>query len=432
MNDPDPAGILGAVFESAIDGILVIDEHGVIQMANAAVTDLFGYPEDSLVGENVSVLMGREHAARHDGYLQRYLRTGEARIIGVGREVEGRRCDGSAFPFRLSVGELDLPGGRLFTGIVHDLTAERAYLAELRGLAATLENRVEQRTLALEEALEMLNAEIEERRQAERIADDSREDALQALERERELGELKSRFVSLASHEFRTPLATILSSAELLRRYTEAEQQARRERHVDRIRKSVVHLTDVLDDFLSLSRIEEGRVGRHVGPTDLGELADEFADYIAPVLRPRQRLGISAPRVGAEPFLTDPKFVRAILTNLVSNAAKYSSADAEIALRLAVAAARGGQPRALEIEVADRGIGIPRAEQPRLFDRFFRATNVENVQGTGLGLHIVRRYVELLDGEIGFVSEEGVGTTFTVRLPEREEEGAGATVPRER
>ena len=110
MTYTDPAALLAAVFESAIDGVLVIDERGTMTMANAAAADLFGYTEEELVGQNVRMLMGAEHAARHDGYLQRYLRTGEARIIGVGREVQGRRRNGELFPFRLSVGELDLPG----------------------------------------------------------------------------------------------------------------------------------------------------------------------------------------------------------------------------------------------------------------------------------------------------------------------------------
>ena len=413
MAQQDYARLLESVFESAIDGILVIDARGTIKMANAAAADLFGYTEAAMLGQNVSTLMGADHAHRHDGYLERYLRTGEARIIGVGREVEGKRRDGSKFPFRLSVGELRLPDETLFTGIVHDRSAEHAYQQELASLNATLERRVTSRTIALEEAAELLNREIETRRAAEREAAESREEALVALERERELGELKSRFVSLASHEFRTPLATILSSAELLKRYTEAHQQDRRERHIARIRKAVIHLTDVLNDFLSLGRMDEGRITPTPEEVDLAVEVREFVEYITPTLKPGQSVLLTSPRA-ERAFRTDRRFLQNILTNLVSNASKYSPRDGQIQLKVAVEPA----PRALRIEVVDKGIGIPAEEQDRLFARFFRAQNAENIQGTGLGLHIVSRYVRMLGGEIWFESVEGEGSHFYVRLPE--------------
>ena len=390
--------LLAAVFESAIDGVLVIDERGVIQLANAAAGDLFGYPEEQLIGRNVSILMNRDHAARHDGYLERYLRTGEARIIGIGREVEGRRRDGSSFPFRLSVGEITLPDRTLFSGIVHDRSAEHAYQRELAELARSLEEKVAARTRELEGA---------------------REDALRALERERELGEMKSRFVSLASHEFRTPLSTILSSAELLRRYTETAQQARRERHIERIRNTVVHLTDLLNDFLSLGRMDEGRVAPQVGPVNLPALVAEFGEYIAPVLKTDQRVELTgAEAVGM--VYTDSRMLRNVLNNLVSNASKYSPLGAVLRVRFSrLGSEADGASSRFRVEVADDGIGIPPSEQAQLFGRFFRASNAEHTQGTGLGLHIVRRYVELLGGTIGFASELGRGSTFTVELPDR-------------
>jgi PAS domain S-box-containing protein len=403
--------LLAAVFLSAIDGILVINHTGEIEMVNTAAADLFGYSTDEIKGKNVSMLMGAEHASNHDGYINRYLRTGEARIIGIGREVYGQRKDGSKFPFRLSVGELSLPDRVLFTGVVHDMSAEHAYKRELSELNASLEKRVKDRTLKLSEAFDQLQAEIQERRRAEEIAARSREDALRALERERELGELKTRFVSIASHEFRTPLSTILSSVELLKRYTEAEQQDRRDRHIDRIKKSVIHLTDILNDFLSLGRMDEGRLSPSPEHIQLEPLIKDFVEYITPTFKPSQRIELSL-KLDQPTFYTDQRFLRNILNNLASNASKYSDVGGKIMVGVECA------NKTLNIEVRDNGIGIPKEEQAQLFDRFFRARNADTIQGTGLGLHIVSRYLQLLNGKISFKSTEGEGTTFYVTIPE--------------
>jgi PAS domain S-box-containing protein len=403
--------LLEAVFTSAIDGILVINERGVIMMANDAAAKLFGYEKEAFIGRNVSFLMGTDHAAKHDGYLSRYMRTGVARIIGIGREVQGRKKGGEMFPFRLSVGELTLPDRTIFTGVVHDISSERAAQAELAELNTSLEKRVKDRTLELHEAFEQLQAEIAERRRAESEAASSREDALRALERERELGEMKTRFVSIASHEFRTPLSTILSSAELLKRYTETEQQDRRERHIERIKKSVIHLTDILNDFLSLGRMDEGRLDPNPQPIKLEPVIKDFVEYISPTFKPSQRIVLSLDLEQAV-FHTDERFLRNILNNLVSNASKYSDVGSEI--KVDVKSSNG----ILTLSVIDTGIGIPKEEQSQMFDRFFRARNADTIQGTGLGLHIVSRYLQLLGGKIDFESREGEGTSFHVSIPE--------------
>ncbi len=403
--------LLQAVFSSAIDGILVINERGTIEMSNAAAAGLFDYSREELLGRNVKFLMGADHSAKHDGYLSRYMRTGEARIIGIGREVQGRRKNGEMFPFRLSVGELSLPDRTIFTGVVHDVSAERQAQSALAELNASLEQRVKDRTIELNEAFEQLHTEIAERRRAEAIAAESREDALRALERERELGEMKTRFVSIASHEFRTPLSTILSSAELLKRYTEAEQQDRRERHIERIKKSVIHLTDILNDFLSLGRMDEGRLKPSPKSIDLASEINDFVDYITPTFKPSQKIKLSL-KLENPTFTIDGRFLRNILNNLTSNASKYSDVGAVIDLFVQA------KDKVLTIRVQDQGIGIPKEEQAQMFDRFFRAKNADTIQGTGLGLHIVSRYLQLLNGSIEFESVEGVGTTFTVLIPE--------------
>ena len=231
-----------------------------------------------------------------------------------------------------------------------------------------------------------------------------------ALEKEKELSELKSRFVSMASHEFRTPLSTILSSVSLIGRYAESTDQPKREKHVNRIKSAVRNLTGILNDFLSLSKLEEGKVDNKPEPFLIQELCEDVIDEMQGLLKPGQYFFLSTPPEPVEVTL-DRRLIRNILFNLFSNAMKYSSDGKPINCICRV------EDGLLLLEVRDEGIGIPEADQAHLFTRFFRAANSTNIQGTGLGLNIVKRYVELMDGSVTFASELGVGTTFTVRLP---------------
>ena len=380
---------LRALFEMATDGIITMNERGVIENVNRAACELFGYEPLELRGQKVNMLMGQHDRTHHDNYLQRYQRTGVPHIIGTGREVTGRRKDGREFPLRLAVSEVPLPGGTIYTGILHDLSEFHLARKRVEDLNRNLEAKVVERTRALRQR----EAELE-----------------QALNKERELNALKSRFLSMASHEFKTPLSAVLSSAELLEMYTEGSQQPQRQRHLDRIKATVGQLTEVLNDFLSLSQLEQGMVQctkRHI---DLRSLLSTAIEDSAGELREGQRIHLRLPREELAAF-TDPKLLRHVLVNLLSNAAKYSAAESPIELAVAVA----GDD--LRIDVRDRGIGIPPEDQAYLFDRFYRARNVENIRGSGLGLNIVDHYVRLLGGRISFSSTEGEGSIFTVELP---------------
>ncbi len=666
---------LEAIIKSATDGIIVIGEDGHIEELNAAAARLFGYEIDELIGKNVNMLMPQPHRRQHDSYLQNYLRTGIRRIIGIGREVEGMRKDGSIFPFRLSISEVKLRNRRIFTGIVHDLTeqkkaekalrdekekaqmyfdlantinvvldrqgnivelnnkgcafigrreaevigknwfklvlqdeerervsdsfcrmingeqelipyyentvydkdgsacfyawhnnlihdrqgrvtgmitsgtditerrrAERALQKEkeraqqyldvantifvvinrdeaiellnekgcellgyreadvlgrnwfdlvmpaddregvrqvfrhlmdegekgqdyyenhiltrqgdrrliawrnalitdeqgrnvatissgvditeqraaeerIKRLNAELEERVEIRTEELAEAVnqllninKQLEYEIQERKSAEHALRKSERELRKAYEREKELSELKSRFVSMASHEFRTPLSTILSSADIIEAYQQTEQQARREKHTNRIKSAVSNLTSILNDFLSLSRLEEGKITHAPEEFELQDFCREVVDELQGLLREGQQIRCQGPTKETT-ILIDKKFLKNILFNLLSNAIKYSPAGKPIDLTLE------RRDDLLFIQVTDYGIGIPGEEQQHLFTRFFRARNVENIQGTGLGLNIVKRYVELMKGNITFESKLGEGTSFQVEIP---------------
>ena len=261
----DDALRLKAVIDTAIDGILTIDEKGIVESINPAAAKLFGFEENEVVGNNISMLMPAPYKQEHDGYLSRYLKTNKPHIIGIGREVEGRKKDGSVFPLRLAVSEVFLDKKRIFTGIIHDLSKVKKAEAKILKLNTELEQKVHERTDKLANVINQLLAtnkqlekEIKERKEIEEALLKSEAELKELLEKEKELSELKSRFVSMASHEFRTPLSTILSSIELVEAYKKAEQQPKRAKHIARIKNTVNHLTSILNDFLSL-RSDTGR-----------------------------------------------------------------------------------------------------------------------------------------------------------------------------
>lgn len=231
------------------------------------------------------------------------------------------------------------------------------------------------------------------------------------LEKERELNELKTRFVSMASHEFRTPLSTILSSATLAQKYRTTELQDKREKHLDRIKSSVKNLTSILNDFLSIDKLEDGKVEVHLTDFLIVDLFNEAIEEMGPYLKNEQHIKFSSTITKEQTINSDRNVIKNILINLLSNASKYSGEKDEIKVELFLKA------KSIEIKIIDKGIGIPAAEQQQLFNRFFRAGNVTNIEGTGLGLNIVKRYLSLVNGVISFTSEQHKGTTFTVEIP---------------
>lgn len=395
---------LEAVINTAIDGIITINKAGKIESANPAAQKLFGYSSSEMIGQNISLLMPEPHRSQHDEYINHYEETGEKKIIGIGREVKGKRKDGTLFPFRLAVSEVNLGPRKIFTGIIHDLTDINAARQEIISMNLQLEQKVEERTNELESVVNQLlkvNRQLEEKEQKLK----------QALEVEKELNDLKSRFLSTASHEFRTPLSTILSSASIIEKYEAEAQQDRRLRHTQRIRDSVNHLNAILNDFLSISKLEEGDYQPQWQAVDLFSFLEQLKEQVSEIYS-SENGGLILMEAEVDQIITDPHILKNILINLLSNAIKYSdSTQVRCSVR--------EEDNHWIIAVADQGMGIPPSEQKHLFERFFRASNAENIQGTGLGLSIVFEYVKQLGGEIYFESEENVGSTFFVELPKR-------------
>jgi PAS domain S-box-containing protein len=324
----NPADILQSIVETAIDGIFLINTSGTILMVNTAGTGLFQYSTEELLGQNITLLMPSPHRENHHHYVHNYLETGIKKIIGIGREIEGLRKDGTRFPARLAVSEIIRGETHFFTGIIQDLTAMKEVEREIRQLNHELELLVVARTTELQDTVNLLlvtnqqlNQSIEKHKIYEMALVTTRDELRISLEKEKELSTLKSRFISMASHEFKTPLSSILSSAALISRYQEEGQSTDRQRHVDRIKSSVNHLNNVLTDFLSIARLEEGALEPSVNRFSLGALIADLNSEAEGLLKSGQQL-ICNHDFDEQEMISDKNIVRNILYNLISNAIK--------------------------------------------------------------------------------------------------------------
>lgn len=413
----DQHHVLKSIIETAIDGILLIDTRGTILMVNSAVTNLFGFEREEMLGKNVSMLMPSPDKENHDNYIHNYRTTGVRKIIGIGREVQGRKQDGTLFPLRLAVSEVTIDGHQYFTGILQDISEMKVVQQKIIDLNQELEQNVIDKTMELQETVNLLletnqqlNQSIEKHKSYEIALLATRDELKKSLEKEKELNSLKSRFVSMTSHEFKTPLSSILSSASLISKYVTTEQEHDRARHVDRIKSSVNHLNGILIDFLSLTRIDEGHYTPVVTRFTLKDLMVDLQAEAEDLLKPDQEL-VCLHEIGALEMNSDKNVIRNILYNLISNAIKYSDVGKKITCSIF---SKGEE---IEIVVTDEGMGIPPEDQKHIGSRFFRAANAINVPGTGLGLNIVQSYLNTLKGNLSFESHPGKGTTFTVQLP---------------
>ncbi|PUZ22593.1 hypothetical protein DCC81_19345 [Chitinophaga parva] len=356
--------------------IIATNEQGLIQLFNPAAARMLGYSEEEAVGKLTPVVMldPAELAVRRQQFaaeLQQPITSDFDTLVAKARlnlpneyEWQYVRKDGSHFPMQLSVSAIRDAEGQLtgFLAVGTDITGRKRAESDLR----------------------------------------------LALEKEKELNELKSRFVSLASHEFRTPLSTVLSSAYLISKYEKGEEQPQREKHLQRIVSSVNMLTDILNDFLSVGKIEEGKIQVRHAQFNVKEHVSNILAEMHGLVKKQQRVAVS--HSGPEIMVLDPALLKHIVMNLVSNAIKFSPEGSTIRVSTTLT------PSHFTLAVRDQGIGIAPEDQQHLFERFFRGGNVSNIQGTGLGLHIVARYAELLDGNVTCESTLGQGTTFTVTV----------------
>jgi len=401
-----------ALFNYATLGIIVTDNEGRIIDFNKYAESQFGYPKEEIIAKTVEVLIPSQFHSSHVNYRKGFYKHPEPRQMGHGRDLYGLKKDGSEFPVEVSLSYYEIDGKTFVIAFVIDITVRKKneivvieqkqelekITKQVTQLNIQLEQKVQDRTKMLRETL----AELEK----------SKEELSEALETEKELGELKSRFVTMASHEFRTPLSTILSSAFLLEKYNDPAAQEKREKHIQRIRNAVSGMKSILEDFLSLGTLEDGSISAKIEALPPSECFIEIEDTIHEMeqgLKSGQRIIFQ--HSGDNIVYVDKKLLRNILLNLLSNAIKFSTENSVIQVICSI------EKEELLVSVKDQGIGISEEDKQHLFERFFRAKNAGNIQGTGLGLHIVMKYLELMHGTIEMESELNVGSCFTIHIP---------------
>jgi PAS domain S-box-containing protein len=401
--------LIDTLFNHSAEGIIVVDILGNIRLANTAVARMLDYTTSELATLNVDDLVPDMVRSKHQQHRDNFHKHSHSRSMGVGIDLFAKKKGGDLLPVEISLSPMEVNGERFIMSFIIDITLRKQIelsvqdkQKELERVAAALiatneelEKKVSDRTKVLQEAIRELEK--------------SRNELSDALEKEKDLNDLKSRFISMASHEFRTPLTTILSSASLISEYNTTESLDKRVKHINRIKSAVNNLNDILSDFLSISKLEEGKVHAEYRNFNLTDLVNEVVLDMQINARSGQK--IQYEHKGETTVYLDSKLIKNILINLINNAIKFTGENKNIYIRTRCDA------YTISFEIQDEGIGISEDDQKHLFERFYRGKNAFNIQGTGLGLHIVGNYVDLMKGHIILNSLLNKGTTIKITFP---------------
>ncbi|MEM8998961.1 MAG: ATP-binding protein [Bacteroidota bacterium] len=390
------SSIFKLLFEGVSEGIIVVNQEQLIVASNGSTNQMFGYADEELVGKKLITLIPSNYHKSHRGHFSTFMARSEKRRMGSGLDLYGIRKNKEKFPVEVGLNPFDLDGNIYVMALIIDITERKEHETQIRKINEALESKVKQRTKELEKT-------VGELREAERKAKD-------ALQKEKELGELKTKFLSLVSHEFKTPLSTILTSTTLLSKYTLTDQQEKRDKHLGTIKGKVKYLNNILNDFLSVERLESGKVKYKFSRFSLSKIINEVIYDANTLLKDGQKI-LYPKDIDMIVLEFDEKILELALSNLIHNAIKYSPEHTDIAIKVVY------DTKNLLVKVIDNGIGIPEEEQKFVFDRYFRASNALLSQGTGIGLNIAKRHFENLDGTIYFHNNQDKGTTFIAKIP---------------
>ncbi|MFH4965207.1 PAS domain-containing sensor histidine kinase [Gaetbulibacter sp. M235] len=404
--------VFNLLFEAVSEGVIVVDETQTIVATNISVEQMFGYENKELIGKPLNILIPKNYHSGHVGHFNGFIKQKVSRKMGNGRGLNGIRKDSTIFPLEIGLNPFEAYGETFVMALVIDVSVRKKHEQEIVDLNMQLEDKVLRRTQELSNAINELKA-LNSRLEAEnkkRIEAEKKTKI--ALKKEIELNELKTKFLSLVSHEFKTPLSGILTSTMLLGKYKLTEQQDNRDKHIKTITDRVHYLNNILNDFLSIDKLETGKIKYNFNDFKLSKVINEVVYNCNLLLKEGQRIKYPD-NIDDISLYQDEKIVELTLSNLVHNALKYSPENTIIDIDV-----RHDYEKTTFI-VKDKGIGIPENDQKNIFNRYFRAENALLSQGTGIGLNIVKTHLENLGGKIKFVSEENKGTTFTVTIPNK-------------
>ncbi|WP_340202276.1 ATP-binding protein [Ascidiimonas sp. W6] len=395
--------IFNILSEAIPEGLLMVDDNQNIVSVNSACLKIFGYAREALINQKLSILIPNRYHANHGGHFKGFFHNSERRQMGEGRELFGLKRSGKEFPIEVGLAPFTIYGKSFVLALLVDITQRKETESKILELNERLEDKIKIRTSELHETIAELEIEVEKRKKAEA-------QALESLKAERELNELKTKFLSMVSHEFKTPLTGILTSTRLATKYIETGNVEKQQKHLNTIANKVHYLNDILNDFLSVERFESGKIKYHFTHFELSKVLNEVVYDSNMLLKSGQ--SINYPE-NTDDFTLyfDQKILELLLFNLIRNAIKYSPENTTIDLTVEEKDSK------LIFTVTDEGIGIPEKDQKHIFERYFRAQNASLDQGTGIGLNIVKGHLESLGGSIYFSSKENIGSKFTIEIP---------------
>ncbi|PKG41672.1 sensor histidine kinase [Psychroflexus sp. MES1-P1E] len=493
------SNIFKILSEAVSEGIIIVNSSHIIVETNDSANQIFGYEKEELIGQHLDILIPNQYRHGHDKHVAGFMKKGQKRQMGRGRDLYGCRKDGSEFPVEAGLNPFSVYDSNYVMALVIDISVRKKAEQELQHWANIFNESLNEIFIFDSKSLQFLNVNkgalknigysleelktmtplnikpdfdriqfiekikpllndsldklkfntihkrkdgtiypvevhlqksslrendmlvaiildiTEQEKYTQKLEEtvDQRTHQLQkALTKEKELGELKTKFLSLVAHEFKTPLSGIMTSATLAGKYPKEEQQVKREKHLKTIRGKVKYLNNIINDFLSIERLESGKFNYSFTNFPISKVVNEVIYDANMLLKENQH--IEYPDHIDSIYLNfDEKILELILTNLINNAIKYSSEDSTVYI------VAEEIDDTLAFSIRDEGIGIPETEQKHIFNRYFRAENALLNQGTGIGLNIVKTHLENLGGTITFTSTEGEGSVFKVKIPSK-------------
>ena len=401
--------IFEKLFDSIPEAVLIVNEKQQLVSFNHGSEKLFGYKKNEILNKPFSILIPKKFHSIHSNFFETYINSNNSNLLNT-YNLLGLAKNDKTFIAEIKINKIKIENEIYIIGLISEISERKKSEKKITLLNTQLEGIVKQRTAQLNNSINKLkelnkSLEIEIKK---RIEGETK--IKNALKKEKELNELKTKFLSMVSHEFKTPLSGILTSTMLLSKYQLNDQQDKRDKHISTIANKVHYLNNILNDFLSLERLNSDKVAYKFSTFNLSKIFNEVVYNANMLLKRGQKINIPN-NIDEYILYQDEMFLELALSNLINNAVKYSPQNTSIDIEVAA------KNKNLEFKIIDQGIGIPEKDQKYIFNRYFRAENALNSQGTGIGLNIVKSHLENLGGSIQFSSKENVGSTFTFELP---------------